>query len=176
MSNNWYSLHVMSNREGKARDNLLARAIKQNMWQNVIFDILIPTEKKYVTRRGKRVVKDDKVFPGFIFVQMVLNDETERVVHASDGVLGFVRSGSRPSPMQDHEIQEILKRLENDSDTPKSNFKEKDKVKIVEGPFSDFEAEVIFVDEARGKLKAYVYMFGKDTIVELDIAHVQSPS
>jgi len=171
---NWYSLHVMAGKEGKARDNLLARAIKSNMWQNVIFDILIPTEKEYITRRGKRVVADKKVFPGYIFVKMVLDDETEKVVYASDGVLGFVKSGSRPSPMPDHEIQAILKRLESNEDTPKSNFKANDIVSIIAGPFADFSAKIDSVDETKGKLKAYVNVFGRDTIVEFDIKDVQT--
>jgi transcriptional antiterminator NusG len=171
---NWYSLHVMSGKEGKARDNLLARAIKSNMWQNVIFDILIPTEKEYITRRGKRVIADKKVFPGYLFVKMVLDKETEQVVYATDGVLGFVRSGSRPSPMPDNEIKAILKRLESVDDAPKSNFKANEIVSIIAGPFADFSAKIDTVDETKGKLKAYVNVFGRDTIVELDIKDVQA--
>lgn len=171
---NWYSLHVMSGKEGKARDNLLARAIKGNMWQNVIFDILIPTEKEYITRRGKRVIADKKVFPGYLFVKMVLDKETEQVVHATDGVLGFVRSGSRPSPMPDNEIKAILKRLESVDDAPKSHFKANEIVSIIAGPFADFSAKIETVDETKGKLKAYVNVFGRDTIVEFDIKDVQA--
>jgi transcriptional antiterminator NusG len=171
---NWYSLHVMSGKEGKARDNLLARAIKGNLWQNLIFDILIPTEKEYITRRGKRVIADKKVFPGYIFVKMVLDDETEKIVHATDGVLGFVRSGSKPSPMPDHEIKAILQRLESVDETPKSHFKANEIVSIISGPFSDFSAKIDSVDETKGKLKAFVNVFGRDTIVEFDIKDVQS--
>lgn len=171
--NTWYSLHVMAGKEARARDNLLARAIACNAWQDSIFDILIPTEKEYVTKRGKRQIMDRKVFPGYIFVRMYLDKETEKIVQGTEGVIGFVRTGTKPSPMPDHEIKAILKKLEHDNETPKSTYKANDIVTIVAGPFADFSAKIETVDDVKGKIKGYVNIFGRDTLVELQMKDVQ---
>ncbi len=170
---NWYSLHVMSGKESTTRDKLLARAMSARLWQNSIFDILIPTEKEYVTKRGKRQVVDKKVFPGYIFVKMMLDEDIEKFIYGTDGVVGFVKTGSKPAAIPDAEIQEILKKLADSDGSPKSNFKVNDIVKIVEGPFSDFPAKIEHVDESKGKVKAFVNIFGRDTSVELDIKDIQ---
>lgn len=173
MNNNWYSLHVMAGKEAKTRDNLLARAIACKAWQESIFDFLIPTEKEYVTKRGKRQIVDKKVFPGYIFVRMYLDKDTEQIVQGAEGVIGFVKNGSRPSPMPDHEIKAILKKLENDNETPKSTYRANDIVTIVSGPFADFSAKVETVDDVKGKIKGYVNIFGRDTLVELQMKDIQ---
>jgi len=171
---NYYAVHVMSGRENKTRDLLLNRAVAQRQWQDTILDIIIPTEKEYVTRRGKRVVADKKVFPGYIFVKMHLDDNTEKLVQGTDGVTGFVRSGSKPVPVAEKEIETILKNLENSQeDSPKSNFKPNDVVSIISGPFADFSGKIESIDESKGKIKAYVNIFGRDTLVELAIKDVK---
>jgi transcriptional antiterminator NusG len=174
MSSKFYAVHVMPGRENKAKDMLLNRAVAYKAWQDTIFDILVPTEKEFVTVRGKRKIVDKKVFPGYIFVKMFLDEISEKVVQGTDGVSGFVRSGKKPVPMEDSEIQKILNILEKSKDeTPKSNFKTNDIILIVSGPFSEFQAKIESVDEAKGRIKAYVNIFGRDTLTELDIKDVQ---
>ncbi len=174
MAAHYYAIHTLSGKENKARDLLLNRAVAQRAWQNTILEILIPTEKTYVTKRGQRTIVDKKIFPGYIFVKMYLDKETEKLVQGTDGVSGFVRSGDRPVPMAQADIDKILQAIENSSsDSPKSNFKPNDIVDIVSGPFSDFSAKVDSIDESKGKIKAYVNIFGRDTLVELSIQDVE---
>lgn len=170
---NWYAIHTLSGKENKARDLLLNRAVLQRAWQDSIMEIIIPTEKEYVTRRGKRTVIDKKVFPGYIFVKMFLDRETEKLVQGTEGVSGFVRSGAKPVPMSQDEINRILKNLQQPDEAPKSNFKTNDIIRIVSGPFNDFTGKIDVVDEIKGKIKAYVNIFGRDTLVELSIQDVE---
>jgi len=170
---NWYAIHTLSGKENKARDMLLNRAVLQKAWQDTILEIIIPTEKQYVTKRGKRTVVDKKVFPGYIFVKMFLDKETEKLVQGTDGISGFVRSGTKPVPMSEFEITRILQNLNQPEESPKSNFKSQDIVTIVAGPFNDFSGKIDSVDEVKGKVKAYVNIFGRDTLVELSIQDVE---
>lgn len=171
---NFYAVHVMAGKESKARDALLARAVAHNMWKNAIVDILIPTEKEYATKRGKRVIVDKKVFPGYIFVKMMLDDDSERVVKNTEGIINFVRVGGKPVPMPDYEIEAILKKLEHhDEVIPKSQFKPNEIISIISGPFEGYSGKIESVDETKGKIKAYVHVFGRDTLSEFEIKDVQ---
>lgn len=169
----FYTLHVKSGHEAKVRDLLVNRATKTNMWKQKIFDILIPTEKEYATRRGKRQVIDTKVFPGYVFIQMYLDKESEALVHGTDGVIGFVTSGNKPVVTPAEEIEKIMKKLAVSKDSVKSNYKSGEAVTIIAGPFADFTGKIDTVEEAKGRLKAYVSIFGRDTLVELGIQDVQ---
>jgi transcriptional antiterminator NusG len=173
MSIKYYSVHVVPGRENKARDMLLSRAVAHNAWQDTILEIVIPTSKEYVTRNGKRKIVDKKIFPGYIFVKMYLDEITEKLVKDTDGISGFVRSGKKPVPMEDHEVKRILKNLDNTDETPQSTYKPNDIVLIVSGPFSDFTGKVESVDETKSKIKAYVNIFGRDTLTEFDMKDVQ---
>jgi transcriptional antiterminator NusG len=173
MSVKYYSVHVIPGRENKVRDLLLGRAIAHKAWQDTIFDIIIPTQKEYVTRNGKRKIVDKKIFPGYIFLKMYLDEDSEKLVQGTDGVSGFVRSGKKPVPMEDYEVQKILKNLDSTNETPQSTFKPNDIVLIVSGPFSEFTGKVESVDETKAKLKAYVNIFGRDTLAEFDMKDVQ---
>lgn len=171
---NFYAVHVMAGKEGKARDALLSRAVAQKMWRESILEILIPTEKEYATKRGKRVVVDKKVFPGYIFVKMILDDETESVVKSTDGIINFVRVGGKPVPMPDYEIENILKKLDHSEESvPRSHFKPNEIISIISGPFEGYSGKIESVDEVKGKIKAYVHVFGRDTLSEFEIKDVQ---
>jgi transcriptional antiterminator NusG len=170
---NWYAVHVLSGRESKTKDLLLNRAIKMNFWKNSIMEILIPTEKEYVTRNGKRKIIDKKIFPGYLFINMDLDKESEQLVQSTDGITGFVRIGTKPIPVEDYEIKRILKNINSVEDAPKSSYKNNDVVLIVAGPFADFTGKVDHIDDARGKIKCLVQIFGRDTSVELDMNQVE---
>lgn len=164
----------MSGKENKVRDLLLNRAITTKTWGDTIQEILVPTEKEYVTKNNVRKIVDRKVYPGYVFVKMHVNDDTERLVQGTEGVTGFVRSGAKPVPLTDQEAKYLLNLINKvDEDVPKSKYSEKDIVKIVTGPFADFNGSVAEVDEIKGKVKAYINIFGRDTLVELDMQDIE---
>lgn len=173
MSVNYYSVFVVPGRENKTRDLLMNRAVAQKLWGDSIQQIVIPTEKEYVTKNGQRKIVDKKVFPGYLFIKMYLDKESEQLVRSTQGVSGFVHVNNKPVPLKEHEIDKILKALENQEGTPKSSFKVNDVVKIVAGPFADFSGKVESADDIKGKIKAYVMIFGRDTLVELDMKDVE---
>lgn len=169
----YYTVHTLSGKEKKARDLLLNRAVAQKVWQNSIYDILIPTEKEYVTRNGKRKIIDKKTFPGYLFIKMILDKETMQLVRATDGITGFVELNKKPVPLEDYEVKNILRTMEESKEAPKASFKSDDVVTIVSGAFADFTGKVESVDDVKGKIKAYVQIFGRETLLELDIKDVE---
>ena len=169
----YYAVHTLSGKENKARDLLLNRAVAQKVWQNSIYDILIPTEKEYVTRSGKRKIVDKKTFPGYLFIKMILDKETMQLVKSTDGIAGFVEINKKPVPLEDYEIKNILRTMEQSKEVPKASYKMHDIVNIVSGAFADFSGKVESVDDAKGKIKAYVQVFGRETLVEFDINDVE---
>jgi transcriptional antiterminator NusG len=173
MNAKYYSVRVASGRENKARNALFHRAQSEGAWGNTIFDIIVPTSKEYATRAGKRKIVDKKIFPGYLFIKMYFDEQTEKIVQGTDGISGFVRSGKNPTPIEDHEIQNILKNIDNTKESPKSEFKTNDIVLVIAGPFSEFTGKIVSVDEDKGKVKALVNIFGRDTIAEFDIQDVE---
>jgi transcriptional antiterminator NusG len=169
MNAHYYTVHVVPGRENKTRDLLLNRAITLKAWGETIIEVFIPTRKEYVTRNGKRKIVDKKIFPGYLFIKMYLDDDSEKLVKSTDGVRGFVKSNNKPTPLDVKEIASILNNEDTISDNPVSKFKENQVITIRNGPFYDFNARVESVDEIKGRIKAYVYVFGRDTLVELDI-------
>ncbi len=170
---NYYAIHTMSGKENKVRDILINRAVAQKVWGKSIVDVLIPTEKEYVTKNGVRKIVDKKIFPGYIFVRMDLDDDTQSLIQTTEGVTGFVRSGTKPIPLSKKEVDNILTNIKSSEDSsPKSSYKTNDVVKISSGPFSDYSGKVESVDVIKGKIKAYVHVFGRDTLVELDMSDV----
>jgi transcriptional antiterminator NusG len=170
----YYAVHVLSGREQKSRDNLISRAVNQKMWGDTIMDILIPTEKVFTTKNGERKIVDKKVFPGYIFVKAHLDDHTQKLVQGTDGVSGFVRSGSKPVPMSEKEVENILKNIEEAKESaPKAQLKQKDTIRILAGPFADFNGIIESYDPVKGKIKAYINIFGRDTLTELNVDEVE---
>lgn len=170
----WFTVYVLPGREKKTRDLLLNRSVAQKAWQNSIHDILIPTEKEFVTRRGKRQIIDKKVFPGYLFIKMDMNKDSMFLVKGTEGISGFVQINNKPVPLEDNEVKNILKNIERSENIPKSTFKVNDIINIISGPFSDFKGKVDFIDDEKGKIKAYVMIFGRDTLVELEMNQVEA--
>lgn len=173
MARAWYAVHTISGHEKKVSELLRRRADIANLWGVDVFDIMIPTEKELTTRNGKRMERDRKVFPGYILVQMYLSDDTFKLVKGTSGVTGFVSSGNKPVPLEDYEVKRILSNLEQSQEVPKVAFVKTDIVRVIEGPFADYTGRIEEVNPDREKVKVMISIFGRDTAVELDFAHVQ---
>ena len=169
---NWYAIHTYSGYENAVSRNLKQRIESLGM-EDKIFDVIVPTEKKIKVKAGKRVEEEEKIYPGYVLVQMIVTDDSWYVVRNTPRVTGFVGSGVFPVPLEQKEIDELFKRM--NSETPKHNIdlSVDDTVKIADGPFKDLEGKVGEVDEERGKVRVLVPMFGRETPVELDFLQVK---
>lgn len=169
----WYVLKVQSNREKSIRDNLMRR-VRQEGLEQYFGKILIPTEKVIDTKSGKKRVTEQKLYPGYLMVQMILNDDTWYLVRTANGVGDFTGAAGKPIPMQEDEIARILGNEEQKvvrDDKPlkvKVEFQPHDMVKIKDGTFEGFEGEVDSINEATGKVKVLIQIFGRPSPVELD--------
>ena len=165
-------LHTYSGYEDSVAYNLKQRIESMNM-QDKIFDALVPKEKKIKIKDGKRVTVEEKIFPGYVLVDMVVTDDSWYVVRNTPNVTGFVGSGTIPSPVAEDELAYLKKRMGADEPKFKVDFVLGDLVKITDGPFKDYEGKVGEVDEAKGKVKVMVTIFGRETPVELDFLQVK---
>lgn len=172
----WYVLKVQSNREKSIRDSLVRR-IRQEGLEEFFGEIVIPTEKIVETKSGKKKVTEQKLYPGYLMVQMDLNDDTWYLVRSTGGVGDFTGSAGKPIPMQDHEIQRMLGRQEGRKDDGplkvKVDFQSGDHVKIKEGAFESFEGTIEAIDEANGKITVLIQIFGRPTPVDLEYWQVE---
>jgi transcriptional antiterminator NusG len=169
----WYAVHTIAGHENKVRDVLTRRAQVEGLWNLDIYEILIPTEQEMQTRGGKKHLRDKKVFPGYILVQMHLSDDSYKLVKSTSGVTGFVQSGNKPVPLEQYEVDRIMKNLEASKETPKVSWSKNDNIRVVEGPFSDFTGKIEEVNAEKEKLKVLINIFGRDTPVELDFSQVE---
>lgn len=173
----WYVLKVQSNRERTIRDNVLRR-VRQEGLQHLFEDIIIPTEKVAETRGGKRRVTERKLYPGYIMIKMILNEESWYLIRETGGVGDFTGAAGTPIPMKDDEIQRMLgaetAKEEVVQPKVKIDFAPGDRVKIKEGPFESFEAAVDTVDEVSGRVNVLVEIFGRSTPIELGYWQVEA--
>lgn len=168
----WYVIHTYSGYEESVAENLRQRIESMDM-QDKIFDIIVPTEKKIKIRNGKRRTVIEKIFPGYLLVQMNVTDDSWYIVRNTPNVTGFVGSGTTPTPVSEQEVQSLFKRMGQEEPKFKIDVTEGAVVKIIDGPFKSFEGKVITIDEARGKVKVLCSMFGRETPVELDFLQIQ---
>lgn len=168
----WYVIHTYSGYEEAVARNLRQRMESMAM-QDQIFDVRVPKEKKIRVKAGKRVEEDEKVYPGYVLVDMIVNDESWYVVRNTPRVTGFVGSGTQPIPMTDEEAESLFARMDSDTATHAIDLQLDDAVMITDGPFKELEGKVGEIDEARGKVKVMVPMFGRETPVELDFLQVK---
>lgn len=173
MARAWYAVHTIAGHENKVRDLLRRRAEVERLWGYDVYDILIPTEQELTTRAGKRRVVDRKVFPGYILVQMNMTDDTFKLVKNTSGVTGFVSSGNRPIPLEQYEVDRILRNLETSHEVPKVAYSKGDVIRVIEGPFADYTGKIEEVQPDKEKLKVLISIFGRDTPVELDFPQVE---
>lgn len=173
MPASWYAVHTIAGHENKVRDVLTRRAEVEGYWQRDIYEVLIPTEPELTTRAGKRTVVRRKVFPGYILINMALTDDTYKLVKSTSGVTGFVQSGNRPVPLEDYEVQRILKNLESSEEAPKMAWDKGETVRVIDGPFVDYTGKIEEINPEREKIKVLINIFGRDTPVELEYSQVE---
>ncbi len=168
----WYVIHTYSGYEENVARNLEQRIESMDM-QNKIFQVLVPTENKIKIKSGKRHTTREKIFPGYVLVEMLVDDESWYVVRNTPNVTGFIGSGTLPIPLSDGEVKELQRRMGVQEPKYQINVTIGMPVKITDGPFKDLEGKVADIDEARGKIKVMVQMFGRETPVELDFLQIK---
>lgn len=167
----WYAVHTSSGYEETVVRNLKQR-IESMYMEDKVFNVLIPTETKIKIKNGKRRTVKEKIFPGYVLVQMIVTDESWYVVRNTPHVTGFIGSGTTPSPVTDEEVEHLLRRMGVEEPKYDVDLPVNTPVQIIDGPFKNFEGKVTEVDAARGKVKVLVAMFGRETPVELDFLQV----
>ena len=168
----WYVVHCYSGNEDKVRHNIMQR-IESMAMDDLIFDVVVPTEDEVNIKNGERVTVEKKVFPGYILVNMALSEESWYMVRNTPGVTGFVGMGNDPTPLQPEEVARILKRMESESPRINITFRPGERVRIVDGPFEDFYGKVAEIDMERATVRVLVNFFGRETPVELDFLQVE---
>ncbi len=168
----WYVLHTYSGYEENVAQNLKQRVESLDM-EDKIFNILIPTEKKIKIKNGKRKVVEEKIFPGYILVEMEVTDDSWYVVRNTPNVTGFIGTGTIPTPISEAEVKSLQKRMGVEDPKFTIDVIVGSPVKINEGPFKNMEGKVTSIDEAKGKVKVSVSMFGRETPVELDFLQIK---
>ena len=174
MEMQWYIIHTYSGFEKKVKESLESRVAAFGL-QDKIGRVMIPTEDVMEVRGGKKVVSPRMFYPGYVLVEMELDDYTWHVVRSTPRVTGFVGTGPTPSPLSDEEVQNILHRVTTSADKPKPKltFDRNEQVRIVDGPFANFTGVVEDVNTDRSTLKVSVTIFGRSTPVELDFGQVE---
>lgn len=168
----WYVLHTYSGYEETVAKNLKQRIESLDM-QDKIFSVMVPKEKKIKIKGGKRKTVEEKIFPGYVLVEMIVTDDSWYVVRNTPSVTGFVGSGTIPTPLGEDEIKKIKKRMGVEEPKYHIDVASGDAVKIIDGPFKEFDGKVSYVDEEKGKVKVLVAMFGRETPVELDFLQIK---
>ncbi|MFH1890182.1 MAG: transcription termination/antitermination protein NusG [Candidatus Kuenenbacteria bacterium] len=168
----WYVLHTYSGYEENVKRNLEQRIESMDM-RDKIFQVLVPMENKIKIKSGKRQIVKEKIFPGYVLVEMVVDDASWYVVRNTPNVTGFIGSGTLPIPIDDEEVKKLRSRMGVEEPTYKINVSVGTAVNITDGPFKDMSGKVKEVDESRGKIKVLVQMFGRETPVELDFLQVK---
>ena len=169
---NWYVIHTYSGYEDAVAHSLKQRIESLDM-ESKIFEVLVPKEKKIKIKSGKRKTVEEKIYPGYVLVEMIVTDDSWYVVRNTPNVTGFVGAGTVPIPVSKEEIDSLKERMGQESPEYNIGVAKGDMVKIIDGPFKDFDGKVSEVDQERGKIKVLVNMFGRDTPVELDSLQIQ---
>jgi len=171
-SKNWYVIHTYSGYENKVKVNLEKRVESMGM-QDKIFRVLVPMEEQIEVKNGKPQKTMKKIFPGYVLVEMIVDDDSWYVVRNTPGVTGFVGSGTKPIPLEEKEIKAILKQMGMEEAKPKIDVEIGQNVKIISGPFENFIGKIVAVDHDKGKVKLLVSMFGRETPVELEFSQIE---
>ena len=168
----WYVIHTYSGYE-----DAVARALKQRIesmgMEDKIFQVLVPKEKRIQVKGGKRRVVEERIYPGYVLVEMVVTNDSWYVVRNTPRVTGFVGAGTTPTPIAQEEVDQLMQRMGVEEPEYTVDVQEGEAVQIVDGPFKDFDGKISEVDEARGKVKVLVNVFGRDTPVEIDFLQVK---
>ena len=172
MSKKWYVVHTQTGLEDKVKA-ALEKTVAASLSKDLMGQIVIPTEQVSEVRGGKKRVSQRKFFPGYLLVEMELNESSYLLVKNTPGVTGFIGAGTLPIPVSPEEMKELQKRMGSGESKYKIEFVVGDPVKITDGPFKDFDGKVSAIDEERGKVKVLISMFGRETAVELDSLQIK---
>ena len=168
----WYVIHTYSGYEERVQRNLEQR-IKSMDEEGEIAEVKIPTEDEIEVRNGQRHTVTKKILPGYVLVKMELSDQSWNIVRNTPGVTGFVSADSKPVPLQEDEVNRIMKQMEEEAPKVKVGFRKGQSVRVIDGPFIDFMGIVDDINEDRGKVKVMLFLFGRETPVELDFLQVE---
>ena len=169
---NWYAIHTYAGYENAVARNLKQRIESLGM-EDKIFAVIVPTEKKIKIKSGKRVEEEEKIYPGYVLVDMIVTDDSWYVVRNTPRVTGFVGSGVYPVPLDTKEVESLFARMTKDNAEHAIDLQAGDLIKVIDGPFKDFEGKVDDIDVQRGKVKVLVSMFGRETPFELDFLQMK---
>ena len=168
----WYIVHTYAGHENKVARNLKQR-VETMGFETRIFDIIVPTRQTIKVQGGKKEEVQEKIFPGYVLVKMILDDESWLLVRTTQGVTAFIGAGNKPTPISQKEVEAIQQFMIQEEPLYKTSFTMGEAVKIIDGPFADFLGTIDNIDETRGKLRVLVSIFGRETPVELDFLQVQ---
>jgi len=168
----WYAIHTYSGYENKVKKNLEHRVNTMDM-ANKIFQVVVPTIEEVEIKNGQRLKVQRKVFPGYVLVQMVMDDDSWYVVRNTPGVTSFVSMGNNPTPLGEEEVRKILQQMEAEPSRVRMTLTVGQPVRIIDGPFTDFQGTIDEIDQSKGKVKVLVSFFGRETPVELDFLQVE---
>lgn len=168
----WYVLHTYSGYEEAVAKNLKQRIESLSM-EDKIFDVIVPKEKKIKIKNGKRKTVEEKIYPGYVLVEMIVTDDSWYVVRNTPNVTGFVGAGITPVPISSNEIETLKKRMNIEMPQYKIDVEINDAVKIIDGTFKDYSGKVSEIDKEKGRIKVLINMFGRDTPVELDSLQIK---
>ena len=167
-----YIIHTYAGHENKVERSLKQR-VESMKFTDRIFDIIVPTRNTIKVSQGKKETVKEKIFPGYVLVKMVLDDESWVMVRSTPGVTSFIGAGNKPTPISEKEVEAIQKFMKLEEPMYKVQFSVGEAVKITDGPFTEFLGTIESIDEARGKVKVLVSIFGRETPVELDFLQVK---
>lgn len=167
----WYIVHTYSGHENKVSKSIMQR-VQSLGFEDKIFEIIVPTRNTIKVSQGKKESVKEKIFPGYVLVKMILTDESWLLIRTTQGVTAFIGAGNKPTPISEKEVEAIQKFMNMEEPLYKASFVIGEAVKIVDGPFADFLGTIDNIDEAKGKLKVLVSIFGRETPVELDFLQV----
>lgn len=168
----WFIVHTYAGHENKVARNLKQR-VESMGFEDRIFDIIVPTRETIKVSQGRKETVQEKIFPGYVIIRMILDDESWLLVRTTQGITAFIGAGNKPTPISEKEVEAIQKFMQMDEPLYKASFSVGEAVKIVDGPFADFLGTIDDIDEARGKIKVLVSIFGRETPVELDFLQAQ---
>lgn len=174
MTKHWYVIHTYSGFESKVKANIEQRAKVFGLTDKIV-KVLVPTEEVVEIKRGKKKITPQKFFPGYVLIEMAMDDESWHLIKNTPKVTGFVGASARPTPLNDSEVEEILQQIQagTEKPKPKSVFQKGDKIRVIEGPFINFTGTIDEINPDRGKLKVMVAIFGRLTPVELEYFQVE---
>lgn len=172
MPKEWYVVHTYSGYENKVKVNI-ARRVESMGMQDKIFRVVVPVEEQIEFKDGKKKIVKKKIFPGYILVEMEMDDDSWYLVRKTPGVTGFVGSGSKPISLQEEEIEEILRQIGVSEPKQQINLSPGETVRVTDGPFENLAGVVETINNDRGKVRVLISMFGRETPIELNFSQVE---